>query len=403
MGLSVERAALLMLIAAVVGIVSRRLRLPYSVGLVIAGLVLALLPISPQVTLTKSLLFSILLPPLIFEAALRLDLDQLRKDFVLVFVLATAGVVLSAAFTTMGMRVFLGWPWITALLFGSLISATDPVSVIAIFKGANLHGRLLTLVESESLLNDGTAAVLFSISLSLAQGHSPTVLGITTKLLITIAGSIACGFVAALGVSALAGRTNDHLIELTFTTVAAYGSFILAENLNLSGVLATLVAGLIVGNKRAGGRFTDRGREAVEAFWEYAAFVANSLVFLLIGIRVGHEHFLGKWSAVAAAIVVVLVSRAFAVYPCCALFLRSRIRVSARQQHVLFWGGLRGALALALALALPPELPDRSSVVSLSFAIVVFSIFVQGLTIKPLLRHFGEIAATRQASGAPSP
>lgn len=401
MGMSVERVALLLLIAAVVGIVSRRLRLPYSVGLVFAGLVLALLPISSQVTLTKNLLFSILLPPLIFEAALRLDWDQLRRDFVLVLLLATVGVVLSAAFTTMGMHFFLQWPWMTALLFGSLISATDPVSVIAIFKNANLHGRLLTLVESESLLNDGTAAVLFSICLSLAQGHSPTVLGTTGKLVITIAGSIACGVVVALGVLVLAGRTSDHLIELTFTTVAAYGSFLLAEDLNFSGVLATLVAGLIVGNKRAGGRFTDRGREAVEAFWEYAAFVANSFVFLLIGIRVGHEHFLGKWYAVAVAIIVVLLSRAFAVYPCCGLFLKSQLRVSARQQHVLFWGGLRGALALALALALPPELPDRASLVSLSFAVVAFSIFVQGMTIKPLLRSIGEIPATRgQASRA---
>ena len=390
-----------MLIAAVVGIISRRLRLPYSIGLVFAGVVLALLPISPQITLTKSLLFSILLPPLIFEAALRLDWDQLRKDLGLVLVLATLGVVLSAASTTVGMHYFLQWPWITALLFGSLISATDPVSVIAIFRSANLHGRLLTLVESESLLNDGTAAVLFSICLSLAQGHSPTVLGITGRLLITIAGSLACGVVVALGVLALAGRTNDHLIELTFTTVAAYGSFLLAENLNLSGVLATLVAGLIVGNKRAGVRLTERGREAVEAFWEYAAFVANSLVFLLIGIRVGHEHFLGKWYAVGVAILVVLLSRAVAVYPCCGLFLKSHLRVSARYQHVLFWGGLRGALALALALALPQEVPYRSVVVSLSFAVVAFSIFVQGLTIKPLLRVFGEIPASQQPSRAP--
>src|SRR5262249_18467520 len=148
-----------------------------------------------------------------------------------------------------------------------------------------------------------------------------------TKLFVTIAGSVACGAVVATGVLSLAGRTNDHLIELTFTTVAAYGSFLVAEDLNLSGVLATLVAGLIVGNKRAGGHFSDRGREAVEAFWEYSAFLANAFVFLLIGIRVGYEHFLGKWYGVAVGIVVVLLSRAFAVYPCCSLFLNSRLRV----------------------------------------------------------------------------
>lgn len=389
MGLNVERAALLMLIAALVAIVTRRLRLPYSVGLVAAGLALTLLPFAPQITLTKNLLFTVLLPPLIFEAALSLDWDQLRRDFVLVIVLATVGVVLSASISTLGMHYFADWPWVASLLFGSLISATDPVSVIAIFKSTRLQGRLLTLVESESLFNDGTAAVLFAICLSAAEGRSLTPLGVAAHLAITIAGSVACGAVVAYGALLLAGRTDDHLVELTFTTIAAYGSFLLAEDLQLSGVLATLVAGLILGNVHRG--MSERGRESVQAFWEYAAFVVNSFVFLLIGIRVGVEHFLGGWRTVVIAILVVLISRAVAVYPCCAVFVRSHLRVKMRHQHILFWGGLRGALALALALALPPEVPERAGVVSVSFAVVAFSIFVQGLTIKPLLRLSGDL------------
>ena len=396
MGLSVERAALLMLIAALVAIITRRMRLPYSVGLVAAGLGLAVLPLGPQITLTRNLLFTVLLPPLIFEAALSLNWNQLRKDLLLVLTLASLGVVLAAAITTVGMHFFAQWPWVPALLFGSLISATDPVSVIAIFKSAKLQGRLLTLVESESLFNDGTAAVLFAICLSVAEGHSAAPLGVARHLLITIVGSLVCGALVAGGALLLAGRTDDHLIELTFTTIAAYGSFLLAEHLNLSGVLATLVAGLILGNVRRGGALTERGQEAVQAFWEYAAFVANSFVFLLIGIHVGREHFLGSWYKVAIAIVVVLISRAVAVYPCCALFLGSRLGVKLSHQHVLFWGGLRGALALALALALPPELPERAAIVTLSLAVVAFSIFVQGLTIKPLLRSFGEIKSHRK-------
>ena len=166
-----------------------------------------------------------------------------------------------------------------------------------------------------------------------------------------VGGSLFCGALVAGAALLLTGRTEDHLVEITFTTVAAYGSFLLAEHFHLSGVLATLTAGLIMGNI---GRWslTDRGREAVQAFWEYAAFVANSLVFLLIGMRETRPEFLTRWPSVLRPLLVTL-ARAVAVYPCCVLFRGLRSAVSTRHQHVLFWGGLRGALALALALALP--------------------------------------------------
>ena len=390
MDLSVEKAAVLLLIAAVVAIATRRLHLPYSVGLVAAGIVLTLLPFSPQVSLTKDLLFTVLLPPLIFEAAFGLDWRQLRIDLPVVLVLATLGVVLSAAVSTVGMHFLAHWPWVTALVFGALIAATDPVSVIATFKEARVGGRLRLLIESESLFNDGTAAVLFAICVAAASGESLSALQVTVKLAVTIGGSLVCGAVVAVAALLLAGRTDDHLVEITFTTVAAYGSFLVAEHLHLSGVLATLVAGLILGNMRSEGAIGEKGREAVQAFWEYAAFVANSLVFLLIGTREAHEHFLSNWWSTGLGIVLVVISRAIAVYPCSALFSRSRMRVNWRHQHILFWGGLRGALALALALALPAEIPQRGSVITVSFAVVAFSIFVQGMTMKRVLRRFGE-------------
>ncbi len=391
MELTVETAALLLLIAAVVAILTRRLRLPYSVGLVVAGIVLALLSFVPPVNLTKSLLFTVLLPPLIFEAAFSLDWQQLRRDLGVVLVLATLGVVLAVAVTTAGMHFLVHWPWMSALVFGALISATDPVSVIATFKGAGVRGRLRLLVESESLFNDATAAVLFGICVAATTGDVPTPLEVTARLALTIGGSLVCGAVVAVAALVLARRTDDHLVDITFTTVAAYGSFLLAEHLHLSGVLATLVAGLMLGNFRGLQWITEAGREAVQAFWDFAAFVANSLVFLLIGMHVARQHFLGGWFAVLVAILLVTLSRAVAVYPCCSLFSRSTLRVSKAHQHILFWGGLRGALALALALALPPEVPQRELIISVSFAVVAFSIFGQGLTMKPLLRRFGEI------------
>lgn len=391
MELNFETGAWLLLIAAVVAMLTRRLRLPYSVGLVVAGIVMAFLPFSPHVSLTKDLLFDALLPPLIFEAAFCLRWKHLGQQLPLVLVLATLGVALSAAATAAGMHYLSNWPWLSALVFGVLIAATDPVSVIATFKEAGAQGRLLLLVESESLFNDGTAAVLFAICLELALGHHMTPLQMSTKLLITVSGSLLAGALVGGAALLLAGGTEDHLVEITCTTVAAYGSFLLAEHLHLSGVLATLTAGLILGNLGPLGAITDKGREAVRAFWEYAAFVANSLVFLLIGMRVASQDFLSGWPSLVAAILLVTLARALAVYPCCAVFRWSRLRVSSRHQHVLFWGGLRGALALALALGLPPDLPRREAIVMVSFAVVAFSVFVQGLTLTPLLRAFGEI------------
>jgi CPA1 family monovalent cation:H+ antiporter len=395
MDLSIEKGALLLLISAVVAMLTRRLRLPYSVGLVAAGIVLALLPFSPRIALTKDLLFTVLLPPLIFEAAFYLRWKDLRRDLPVVLVLATFGVILSAAAMAAGMHYLVRWQWFSALIFGILIAATDPVSVIATFKEAKAHGRLLLLVESESLFNDGTAAVLFAIALELASGRAPTPLDTAERLAVTVGGSLLCGALVAGAALLLAGRADDHLVEITFTTVAAYGSFLLAEHFHMSGVLATLTAGLMIGNIGELGSITDRGREAVQAFWEYAAFVANSLVFLLIGMHEASQNFLPAWPSIAAAIVLGIVARALAVYPCCALYAWSGLRVSTRHQHVLFWGGLRGALALALALALPTDMPQRESIVTVSFAVVAFSVFVQGVTLTPLLRAFGEIPRTR--------
>jgi CPA1 family monovalent cation:H+ antiporter len=207
----------------------------------------------------------------------------------------------------------------------------------------------------------------------------------------TILGGILCGALVALAALLLAGRTDDHLVEITVTTVAAYGSFLFADHFGLSGVLATITAGLVMGNFKALKTISERGKEAVQAFWEYAAFVANSLVFLLIGMNAAHQNFWAIWIPAILAIVLVTLGRAMAIYPCCLLFSRSSLRVTGKHQLVLFWGGLRGALALALALGLPPTIPLREEIIAVSFAVVAFSVFVQGLSMVPFLRRMGEI------------
>lgn len=390
-----EMLLILLLIAGVVAILTRRFRVPYSIGLVLAGIILSLFPFFSDIPFTKDLIFNVFLPPLVFEAAMLIRWKELRRDLPVILTLATVGVCLSAGLTALGMRYLVGWEWISALLFGTLIAATDPVSVIATFKEAGVHGRLRLLVEAESLLNDGTAAVAFTVILSAAAGSAPSISGIAGKLVITVAGGVLCGGLIAGIMLLLAGRTLDYLVEFSFTTVAAYGSFLLAEHFHFSGVLASLTAGLLVGNLGVLGAISPRGREAVTAYWEYLGFIANSFIFIAIGIHLSRQDFISVLVPAIIAIMIVTLGRAVAVYPSCAVFGRSALRVKGKHQAVLFWGGLRGALALALALGLPPEVPHSEAILLVSFAVVAFSIFVQGLTMTPLLRRIGEISPLR--------
>ena len=381
----------LLFVSALVAMLMRRLHLPYTVGLVLAGMALYFSHVHIKWHLTKDLIFSVFLPPLVFEAALFIHWRDFKKELPVVTLLATVGVVVAAAVTAFGMHYGLAWDWGSAVVFGVLISATDPVSVIATFRESKAHGRLRTLIESESLLNDGTAAVAFVAVLGVLAGGHETVYSIGGALIVTMLGGVLIGGIIAYLFMLLAGRTPDYLVEITFTTLVAYGSFFVAEHFRCSGVLAALTAGLVVGNFRSSGSISAAGRHALGPFWEYVAFVANSLIFLLIGVQEAQQHFKGLWVPVLLAIGLVTLGRAAAVYPLCAVFVRTRFKVDIRHQHVLFWGGLRGALALALSLSLPEDLPRRDVIVVITFAVVAFSVFAQGLTITPLMRRLGQI------------
>ena len=393
--MTVDSITFLLIVATLVALAARRLRVPYTVGLVAAGTLLALAHVRTGASLTGHLLFSALLPPLLFEAALSLPWAELRRDAVPILTLATAGVIVSALVVALGMAWLLHWPWPAATIFGVLIAATDPVSVLATFKETGVVGRLRLLVEAESLLNDGVAAALFALAVAAAlagAGHPGT---LALSLALTILGGVAVGALCGGVAVALAGQvTADHLVETALTTAAAFGSFLLADHVHASGVLATVTAGLVMGNVGALHRanspfFTERGREVVLAFWDFAAFVANSLIFLLIGVGNARVpfHLLGL-GATAAAIGLVWLGRAATVYPLCALFARSARRISRRHQDVLFWGGLRGALALALSLSLPPSLAYRDQIIVATFSVVAFSIIVQGIAMPLLLKRW---------------
>jgi monovalent cation:H+ antiporter, CPA1 family len=395
--ISASTLGLILLTASLVAMLCRRLQLPYSVGLVVAGIVLAL-PRGIELPLSRELIFTVFLPPLVFDAALHLKWPAFRRELPVTALLAFPGVVIAAATVAIGLHFLLGWSWIGSAMFGVLIAATDPVSVIAAFKEIKVQPRLILLVEAESLLNDGSAAVGFTILVPLAAGHAGTPAAIAGALAWIIIGGVAVGAGLARLLLLVAGRTVDHLVEITLTTIAAYGSFLLAERFGMSGVLASLTAGLLVGNVGWKGAISESGRGHVLAFWEYAAFLANSVVFILIGSHEAHQLRTIFSFTAGAAIAVVLFGRALAVYSLCALLIPTSLRVDLRYQHVLVWGGLRGALALALALALPQSIPERQEIVVMAFAVVAFSIFVQGLTMPIFIRRLGLTARTGAAS-----
>ena len=393
MALPIETLGLLLFVACIVAMLSRRLRLPYSVGLVAAGVALSVAPLSSEVPLSRELIFNLLLPPLVFEAALQLEWTRFSRELPLTATLAFFGVPIAAAIIAAAMHFAAGWSWIGAGLFGMLIAATDPVSVIATFKEQKADARLSMVVESESLLNDGAAAVGFAILVGIAAGQDATPGALLSSLVWTVLGALLAGAIVAGIILLVAGRTEDHLVEITLTTIAAFASFMLAEHFHASGVLATLTTGLIVGNVGWRGAISEGARDHVTSYWEYVAFLANSVIFLVIGIHETHQPFaLLSWP-IAIALTATLLARLLSIIPLALLFQRSRLRIDRRFKAVLVWGGLRGALALALALAVPQVVPERLEIIVTAFAIVAFSVFVQGLTIPPLLHRLRLLAA----------
>jgi CPA1 family monovalent cation:H+ antiporter len=401
-GVSLAPIGVLLLAACLIAMLSRRLGLPYIVGLVVAGFLIALLPHSPNVPLSRDLIFNVLLPPLVFEAALQLEWKRFRAELPLTLTLAFFGVAIAAAVVTVGLHEIVGWSWIGAALFGVLIAATDPVSVIASFREMGCLPRVSMVVESESLLNDGVAAVGFAVISAIAAGASPTTASIIPAFLWTLGGGLAIGLAIGGAILVIAGRTDDPLVEITLTAIAAYGSFLLAEHFHASGIISALAAGLVIGS--AGTRFLSRpGRDRVHWAWEFFAFLANSLVFILIGTNVANQplHRLGGVGAIA--IVLVLCGRGLSVYPLATVFRWSRWRLPPSFQHTLFWGGLRGALALALALAIPVTVPERGAIILTAFVVVAFSILVQGLTMPWLIKKLELGRKPPVAAAAPAP
>lgn len=390
----------LLLLACVVGIASKLItHLPYTIFLTIVGLAIGVLNLGPELAETgfgHDLIFFVFLPPLLFQGAMHMELNRLLKHIAPIVCLAVPGVVVS----TLLAGGIVGWlggiePIMVALLFGALISPTDPVSVLALFKEAKAPEDLRALVEGESLFNDATGVVLFTILFeAIDKGKDLSVAGASVSFITVSLGGLALGAVLGWVAFVLLNRLEDHLLENAICLALAYGAFWLAEVIHLSGVIATVMAGLFIGNVGRRLSMSPKTTDTVETFFESIDFLVNSFLFILIGLelrQIPDRISIDPWRLVVVAIAAMLLSRAVVSYT----FYWGLNQVGTRRpkawKHILFWGGLRGSIPIALLLHLPstPGTPlgeYRPALLVAGFGCVFFSLVIQGSTMRPLMR-----------------
>lgn len=388
----------LIMLAAGITAIAKKFKQPYPIALVLVGAVIGLLnfpvlePLKGFITQGEVFHFVIVtlfLPALLGEASLKLPYSELRSNKLPILSLAFGGTLLSFVIIGFSSYYLLGLTITAAFVFGALMSATDPVSVLSIFKSIGVNKRLAIVVEGESLFNDGMAVVLFQLSafylLSYIDlGWEGVGLGIWAFVKVILLGLIVGGALG-YGFSILTKFYDDYPLEIIFSIILFYGSYLLAESIHASGVIAVVVSAIIFGNYGAKIGMTPTTKLNIRNFWDVAALLANSIVFLMVGLEITRIGIFNKWGLIFAAIVIVLVARSVAVYT--SLAFNKNFPHS--WKHIINWGGLKGSLSIALALSLPYNFEGRDDLLVLTFFVVFFSLVVQGLSVKPLIKVLG--------------
>ena len=400
----VEPMVALLVVATIVGIISHHVKLPYTVLLMLVGIGLSFIGLVPNIELTEDLLLGVFLPALLFEAAIHFPFKELRLYAPTIAMLAAPGVILTALATALVLmievstfRINAGMTFMHYLLFGTIIAATDPIAIIALFKQLGVKRKLAIILEGESLFNDGTAIVIYTVVLAaLTSGvfsiKDGAYLFVTTALFGIIIGAI-CGVLANLAMP----FAKDPLISIAITTVAAYGSFIVAESLHASGVLATATAGLFLGNIGRRYAMEPASRIAVIGFWRYMSFFVSTLVFLLIGLKVNLMFLVEHATLIMFAFLAVIASRAISVFLPLGLLNRIGQPMNIKSATAIWWGGLRGSLSMVLVLSIPDSIAGKDALIAMTFGVVVLSVLVQGCTMGPLVNALGLVEKRSEA------
>ena len=428
--MSVSFVAILV-IACGMALLAKRLKLPYTVLLVVAGLAVSLLLDGApglrehleKIKLQPDLLLQLFLPILLFEAAFHVDLKSFLNNRRAILFLAIPGVIIGMVLTT---AVFVpvaklirgDMMWQVGLITAAMLAATDPISVVALFKEFTVSKRLGIIIEGESLINDGIAVVLFGVVVKITADS----LGLTIPTLHDQDGNVqalhvlgnflrevflgtAVGVAVGLAMSYLTSKVNDHLIEVALTAIAAYGSNVAAMQLHASGVIAVVVCGMMVGNVGAKHGMSPTTREAVFSFWEFAAFTANSFVFILIGLEIKIAELWADAGLIVAFFVIMILVRSVTVFGVHSLVRREDLKLKKPWLPVITWSGVRGSLSMVMAMMLVASDIEgetiegettRDLILNLVFGVVLLSILLQGTTIEWLLKRVGLIVESRE-------
>ncbi|GAC1364007.1 MAG: sodium:proton antiporter [Ktedonobacteraceae bacterium] len=413
---NVQLLVLLLIITLVVALISQPLRLPYTLVLVVVGLIIGVSPLLPDLRLNPDVVLFLFLPALLFEGAWNVDVKHLTANWLIVLLLAVPGLLLSVLVVAALLHWTLGLPWLLVLLLGAIISPTDPIAVLALLRQMGLSDRLRTIVEGESLFNDGVGAAIFELVLVLLlvslggreATHASSIWMITLEVLWLLLGGLVLGIGIGFVVARLLRLVNDHLIEMTVTVSVAYGVYLLGVILHTSGLLAVVGAGLVLGSYGRRTGLSDRARQSVHDVWEFLGYVANSFLFLFLGIQIGEHSLLPALTGIGLALVGVVVGRAVMIYALVPLhdafaqriaryttttssLLFSRTQpLPRRWRPILLLSGLRGALSVALVLSLPATLPERGLLEGVVYGVVLVTLLGQGIGLRILIPRWSK-------------
>jgi CPA1 family monovalent cation:H+ antiporter len=388
--MTAEQRFLLLLIlvgalATVLGLVSKRARLlPYPVVLAAAGIAVGLLPGGQFPRLGGNVILLAFVPGLVFEAALTLDLAELRRRILPVGLLATVGVAMTVLLIGALTHLTLGFSWASGMLLGAILAATDPIAVITLLRRLKAPAGLAAILEGESLFNDGTGVAVFSAVLATILSGAPSFGDAAIRFVAITLGGTAIGLAVGFLGLVLLRFAEDAPLEILATLVIAYGSYLAADLVHTSGIVAVVVAGIVVA--RYGSQIGRLHGPQLLGFWNLLAFVLNAMLFILVGAALPAWTLLPVASLVLVAYVIMLVTRAVPVYGLLGLAAFRLPPIPWRWRHVTYWSGLRGALAVALALSVAGLTGVDSRVSVVAYGVVLLSLLVQGALVAPLMR-----------------
>jgi CPA1 family monovalent cation:H+ antiporter len=405
---NIQWLVLLLVITLAVALISRPLRLPYTLVLVVVGLIIGFSPLLPDLRLDPDVVLFLFLPVLLFEGAWNVDIRHLSENWLPVFLLAVPGLLFSVLVVAALLHWGLGLSWLLVLLLGAIISPTDPIAILALLRQLGLSDRLRTIVEGESLFNDGVGAAIFVLvlgflSLSPLGAATPSFWVIVWEALWLMLGGLVLGILSGAIMARLLHFVDDYLIEMTMTVGVAYGVYLLATALNTSGLLAVVGAGLVLGSYGQQTGMSERTRQVTQDIWEFFGYLANSFLFLLLGVQIGERNLVPALLGIGLAVVGVIVGRAVMVYtllplhdalarwieqktlPASFSSLSCLTPLPSRWRPIFLFSGLRGALSIALVLSLPSTLPGRELLQGIVYGVVLVTLLGQGIGLRILL------------------